>query len=825
MDKQTWQQAEQIYYQALELPDAQREVFILNACQHNIALAELVRQLLQPQGVTLHMQQLISAEAADMVQLQQDLSGTGLGPYRLQHLLGRGGMGAVYLAQRADQQFEKQVAIKLIGTTVVQPELLHAFKTERQILAKLEHGYICRLLDGGTTECGLPYLVMEYVQGEAIDQYCKTQQLSVTACLQLMVKVMSAVAYAHQNLVIHCDLKPSNILISASVEPKLLDFGIGRLLGRTVAGGQDSGQQPRRLTPGYAAPEVIQAGNVSTLSDVYSLALVLQQLLGKHDITDLQWILHKALQANPAARYSSVVAFANDIKRYLGRYPVDAGPDSWWYRTQMFVKRNSASSVLAALSLVAVIGFSLAIWLQSLQVTQQRDQARLQRDKAQAITTFVTKMLSSVDPIVAQGQIPTVQQILDQTSVNLQQDSMHALKQQPEVEAAVRQVLGRSYFSLGLLRAAQAHLEQAKALAEQHQFTATELYLAILSTLVGLYKDQYKTAEALSVSYQALGLAEQLYGTGHIKTLNAISDLASAYHTAGELVKAEQMWFRLYQQRLKLLGAQHIDILHSLTNLGIINHWLGRFDKAEQYYQQCLDLAIEILGEKHPNTLQCMSVLGSVYETSGQYNKAAPLISRHVALAQQVLGNRHPDTLRSQHNLADTYRGLGRLSDAEALFRKVLAQRTEVLGSDNIETLQSRMKLARVMLLQHNASEAEALLIPVYSNMQAQLGADHPSALTAGQLLADTYLAQRKFTPALALYQHILQQRSAKQGNHPDSVNLLAALTQLHIQQHNAEFAMQALNQAEQLAKHFPEHTFLTLQQAKKALVQYHTTL
>ena len=366
MDKQTWQQAEQIYYQALELPDAQREAFITSACKHNTVLAELVQQLLQQQGVTLHMQQLISAEAADMVVLQQDLSATVLGPYQLQHLLGRGGMGAVYLAKRADQEFEKQVAIKLIGTTLVQPELLHAFKTERQILAKLEHGYICRLLDGGTTEQGLPYLVMEYVQGEAIDKYCTMQQLSVTARLQLMVKVMSAVAYAHQNLVIHCDLKPSNILISASGEPKLLDFGIGRLLGRTVVSGPDSGQQPWRLTPGYAAPEVIEAGNVSTLSDVYSLALVLQQLLGKHSITDLQWILNKALQAKPATRYSSVVAFANDIKRYLGRYPVDARPDSWWYRAQMFVKRNRASSVLTMRAGVAATSTMLMLsdrWL------------------------------------------------------------------------------------------------------------------------------------------------------------------------------------------------------------------------------------------------------------------------------------------------------------------------------------------------------------------------------------------------------------------------------------------------------------------------------
>ncbi|MEH8015730.1 serine/threonine-protein kinase [Rheinheimera muenzenbergensis] len=818
MDKQTWQQAEQIYFQAIELPEQQRAAFIASNCQHNDALAGLVQQLLSQQGATVHIQQLLAAGAADVVNLQQDLSGTALGPYRLLHLLGRGGMGAVYLAERADQQFEKQVAIKLINTTLVQPELLHAFKTERQILADLEHSYICRLLDGGTTAQGLPYLVMEYIQGESIDHYCHARQLSVIARLQLMVKVASAVAYAHQNMVVHCDLKPSNILIAAGGEPKLLDFGIARLLGRAAA--TDPVQQSRRLTPHYAAPELIQSGSVTTLSDVYSLAVVLQQLLGQQQTTDLQWILTRALQSQPAQRYHSVAAFASDLKRYLGRYPVYARPDSWWYRSQMFVRRNRASSVLAGLGLVAVGGFSLVLWLQSLQVAQQRDQARIQRDKAQAITAFVTGMLASVDPFVAQGQVPTVQQILDQSSQSLQRGSRHALLQQPEVEAAVRQVIGRTYFSLGDLASAQGHLEQAKVLAEQHQFTDTELYLSIISTLAGLYKDRYQTAEVLRLSYQALSLAEQLYGVGDIKTLGALSDLASAYHTAGELVKAEQMWQRLYQQRLTLLGDQHPDIVNSLVNLGIINHWLGRYLQAEQYYQQCLDKAIELLTEMHPTTLQCMSTLGSVYEVSGRYAEAEPVILRHIALAQQVLGAKHPDTLRSKHNLADTYRGLGRLADAEALFRQVLAQRRVVLGHDNIETLQSQMKLARVLLLQQQTAEAQPLLIEAYTKMQSQLGADHPSALTAGQLLADVYLTQQNYQSAFTLYLQILQQREQRQGPHPDSVDTLAALAQVHFQLQEPDQAQQRLQQAEQLAQQFPQHNSKRLQKIKTSLMQ-----
>ena len=821
MDKQRWQRAEQLFYQAVELSAAQRDAFLSQACQQDASLAELVRRLLAHQGQTAQLQHMLAQSAAQLLQCQQDLSGSVLGPYRLLQLLGRGGMGAVYLAERADQQFEKQVAVKLIGTTLQQAELLHAFKAERQILAGLEHGYIARLLDGGTTDGGMPYLVMEYVQGQAIDLYCQQQQLTVIQQLQLMVKVCNAVAYAHQNMVVHCDLKPSNILITDSGEPKLLDFGIARLLHRTAVTGGQNETAPRRLTLRYASPELINSGQVSSLTDVYSLAVILQQLLGQQQTTDLAWILSRALAHDPAQRYHSVAAFANDIKCYLGGYPVQARPDSWWYRSQKFIRRNLASSLLSAAALLAVFGFSIAIGLQSQQVAAQRDQARLQRDKAQAITDFVTGMLASVDPFVAQGQTPTVRQILDQTSMQLQQDSRHVLLQQPEVEAAVRQVIGRSYFSLGELNAAQSHLERAKALAEQHQLTATELYLSIITSLAGLYKDQYKTAEVLQLAYQAHSLAEQLFGAGHNKTLGALSDLAGAYHTAGELVKAEQMWQRLYQQRLKLLGAQHPDIVNSLTNLGIINHWLGRYDMAEHYYQQCLDKATELLGEKHPATLQCMSTLGSVYETSGRYLLAEAVIRRHIALAQQVLGQQHPDTLRSMHNLADTYRGLGRLDDAGQLFRQVLAQRTEVLGPDNIETLQSQMKLARLLLLQQRPAEAQQLLTPAYTKMQQQLGQAHPSALTAGQLLADAYLAQQQYQSALALYQQIIQLRQAKLGEHPDSIDTLASLAQLYLQLQNSTQAEQMLLQAEQLAQRFPGYSRLRLQQAQAALAQH----
>jgi eukaryotic-like serine/threonine-protein kinase len=816
MDKHTWQQVEQIFNQAMDLAPDERLAFVRTTCGDNAALCNAVMQLLAHEGQTLDINALLAAQASGVLALQQDLSGTVLGHYRLLRQIGHGGMGAVYLAERADKQFHKQVAVKLIATALVDATQLHAFKTERQILADLEHAAISRLLDGGTTADGMPYLVMEYVQGIAVDEYCQAANLSVTARLQLFVKIAQAVAFAHQNMVVHCDLKPSNILISRRGEPKLLDFGIAHLLTRSQADVTEL--STRRLTLHYASPEQKHGLAVSTLSDVFALGVILQQLLADRSDTDLAYIVNQARQPEAAARYSSVTAFSDDIKRYLGKQPIQARPDSWWYRSKMFVRRNTASCTLALIMLLSVLSFGAMLWQQEQQVRLERDQARLQRDKAQAISRFVSDMLSGVDPHIAQGKTPTVQQILDQSSELLLQQADHALAQQPEVEAAVRQVIARTYLALGELPAAQQHLEQAENMARQFNFTQTELYLQIIKSLADTYQDQYKTSQVLEMRYQALALAEQLYGEEHQQTLGAISDLASAYHTAGELIKAQKMWYRLYQSRLKLLGADHVDVIHSLANLGIIHHWLGDYTEAERYYKQCLAKASTVLGDSHPRTLTCLSVLGSLYETIGRYDEALPLIRQHIARSGKVMGEVHPDTLRSQHNLADTYRGLGQLSEAEALFRQTLAQRIAVLGSDNIETLQSQMKLARVLMLQQRFADAEVLLAEAYDRHQQQLGAAHQATLISAQILADTYLARQHHNKAIQLYQRIVQLRDNSLGDHPDTINALAGMAQAYFYLQRSSEAAQSLQRAAALAQQYPQYDSDALQQARLVL-------
>ena len=821
MDKLLWQKVEPLFYQAAVLPLAQREHFIDQACNGDNELCQALRLLLANEGHTGQLQNMLASEAASLLADQQDLSGEVLGPYKLLRQLGRGGMGTVYLAERADKQFEKQVAIKLISTTLINPLLLHAFRTERQILADLEHEAISRLLDGGTTADGMPYLVMGYVKGEPIDQYCAERKLSLTALLQLFVKVAAAVAFAHQKMVVHCDIKPSNILINQRGEPKLLDFGIARLLNRATGTETAKDTKQLGLTLNYASPEQKQAKALSALSDVYALGLVLQLLVANSTRSDVRWIIQRALQPEPARRYQSVSALADDIKRFLGKHPIQARPNSWWYRSQMFVRRNTASSTLAAVILCGITAFSAAFWQQAQQVKQERDIARLQRDKALAITDFVTDMLGKVDPSEAQGTEPKVRDVLDEASSQLATQTDHALSGQPEVAAAIHRIIGRTYHSLGLLPAAQHHLEQASQLALQHNFADTELYWQILINLSYLYQDQFNNDKVLALRYQALQLAEQLYGRDHKITLGSIGNLAAAYMEGGELDKAEQMWLRLYQDRVRVLGEEHQDIINSLANLGVINHWLGRYQQAEYYYKSCFEMAKRQLGQRHPTTLTCMSTLGSVYESSGQYARAEPIITEHIELATEVLGALHPATLRSKHNLADSYRGLDRFIESEALFRQVLAERSKVLGNDNIETLQSQMKLARVLRLQQHFNEAEQLVLDAYNKQQKQLGVAHPTTLITAQILADTYLAQQDSAAALQLYQQIVALRADESLDHPDVIDTWAGMARAYLLQGKLQQAGEALQRADSIATRHPEKTSANLQQATLALQQY----
>jgi non-specific serine/threonine protein kinase/serine/threonine-protein kinase len=465
MPVEGWQKIEQILHDALQREEAQRAAFLEDACAGDLSLRSEVESLLAHEhgaeefmntpALEVAAKALVQEQAAGGVAaagggdlLNDPLIGKRIGSYRLVELIGSGGMGAVYLAERDDNQFQKQVAIKLICSASWSPGIARRFRDERQILARLDHPNIARLLDAGTTDSGLPYFMMEYVEGQPIHQYCDDRRLSIRERLELFRTVCSAVQYAHQNLVIHRDIKPGNILVTANGVPKLLDFGIAKFVDPTSPGltGDSTATGPRLMTPEYASPEQLCGEPITTSTDVYSLGVLLYELLTGHKphtlnsptpheiakaicenepqrpslaITrldkgasssspspvshasqsvlrelqrrlagDLDNIVLTAIKTDPRRRYGSVEQFSEDIRRHIEGFPVLAGKDTVIYRAGKFIRRNTAS-VLAVLVILMtlIVGIAGTAW--------QAHIASVQRARAEQRFNDVRKLANS----------------------------------------------------------------------------------------------------------------------------------------------------------------------------------------------------------------------------------------------------------------------------------------------------------------------------------------------------------------------------------------------------------------------------------------------
>src|SRR5450631_3086153 len=513
-----WARVKELFEAAVDLDPNQRTALLDKECGGDEILRGEIESLLKSDERTdAFIEQPAFAIPHDLFpdNAEEPFIGRQFGVYQVVREIGRGGLGAVYLAARADDEYRKQVAIKVIRRGLDTDDIIRRFRNERQILAQLDHPNIARLIDGGTTDEGLPYFVMEYVNGEPIGAYCDAHVLTTTERLNLFRKVCATVTYAHQNLVIHRDLKPSNILVASDGEPKLLDFGIAKLLGpeeealaQTMAGQQI-------MTPEYASPEQVKGERITTVSDVYSLGVLLYELLtGQRPyrlktrtaeeiaraITDQEparpstaiatsdhppsSILHSrslrgdldnivlmAMRKEPARRYTSVGQFSEDIRRHLEGLPVRARKDTVPYRTSKFVNRHRIGVAAAALVLLSLVGGIVATLIQVRT-------ARRERAKAEAISGFLQKTLHASNPGKNLSGQPTVKDLLDDASKRL---ATEELSDQPEVKAELQRIIGESYLSLGQYDLAEQNLAAA---AEAQKRIYGEDSLETLKTLI-----------------------------------------------------------------------------------------------------------------------------------------------------------------------------------------------------------------------------------------------------------------------------------------------------------------------------------------------------
>lgn len=740
MTPERWKEIEAIFEACTSVQPSDRQAMLDRHCSADEEMRREVEELLAASERTDRLEGVVESSSGEILdRLGQLGAGDAVGPYRLERCLGEGGMGTVWLARRDDEEFEHRVAVKLVGAAGAAGAIVERFRTERQILAGLEHPYIARLLDGGTTEQGQPYLVMEYVDGEELIAFCDRRRFGIDRRLELFRHVCEAVEHAHRNLVVHRDLKPANILVHPDTGPKLLDFGIAKILRpETQPGGgaADLTQaQERLLTPDYASPEQVSGQPITTASDVYSLGVLLFELLtGRkprrlHGLGpaaleralsevpatrpstavrqapatgedterlaalrglrpaqlarglrgDLDTIITKALHYDPRRRYRGVSELDDDLRRFLEGHPVLARPDSWRYRVGKLCRRHPLGIAAVTLIVALASAFVFSLIVQSARLTAERDRALAAESEAGAVSGFLLELFRVADPQESRGETVTARELLDRGSERIETQ----LGDEPQVRATLLSTLADVHLNLGLLkRAAELHRlaldQRLQALGEDHLDTAASMD-RLGDTLRQL--SHFELAEPHV--RRGLAIRQAKLPADHPELADSLNNLGLLLTEQGRSEEAEVLLRRSLEIRLAQLGNDHQDTNVSRSNLGQVLDNQRQYGEAEVYLRQTLDSRLRTLGELHPQVANSMHVLATLYHRQGQMGEAEPLFQQAIAIRRAVLGPDHHHLALSLNNLAALLHDQLRLVEAEPLYREMLE-----IGRSGGETIQ-----------------------------------------------------------------------------------------------------------------------------------------
>ena len=826
-----WGRLQELFHRAAPLALGERERLLARECADDPELRREVESLLAADLEAAGLSGPIGEAAGDLAAAAL-APGDVVGSYRVVRELGRGGMGVVYLAERTGEDFEQQVALKVLAGIFASPGAVERFLAERRILAQLEHPRIARLLDGGTTPEGAPWFAMERVEGDPIDAWCDRRRLPVRGRLLLFLAVCNALQHAHRRLVVHRDLKPSNILVGADGAPKLLDFGIAKLLDPAAEGAAPTRLGELPMTPEYASPEQVRGEPVTTASDVYALGLLLYELLtGRraHRLTsrqrrdveravceepatrpslaasrhgtatggprdrpgtpeaiaearratpkalrrrlsgDLDTIVLAALRKEPEQRYGSVEALADDVRRHLDGLPVRARGDRLGYRAGKFVRRHRTAVAAAALAAVSLLAAAGTSTWGLLRARAAEAEARREAAAAEQVAGFLEELFAASDPGRARGADVTAREILDSGVERIGDE----LQDQPAVRTRLLYVLGRTYSNLGLAEPAKELLNEAIAINRRLHGPDHVATLRAVNWYGIVENRQGRSAEAEAVFRDAFDRARSGLGPDHPLTLEIQGNLGLAVWRQSRFEEAAEIQRANVDARRATSGAEHPDTLAALNNLAIVHLMAGRPDLAEPSLREALESGTRVRGRDHPATLDTLNNLAMAVEAQGRHAEAEPLHRETLELRRRVLGPEHPRTLRSKNNLASLYAWAGRFDEAERLHLEVAESRQRLLGEDHPDTLWSLHNLARVYLYRGEPERARKLAESVLERRRSAFGADHLDVFVSNDLLADVTLALGRTADAEVLYREAATGFSSSLGE--DSQDTLVA--------------------------------------------------
>jgi serine/threonine-protein kinase len=786
-----------------------------------------------------------------------------VGRYRILREIGKGGMGRVYQAERADGHFKQRVALKIIPWA--DPALQARVVAERQILASLQHPHIGRLLDGGVTEDGRPFLVMEYVDGLPVDVYCDRMRLSIRERLKLFLTILGAVEHAHRNLVVHRDIKPSNILVTPSGEVKLLDFGIAKLLNPNLGPSTPvTLDGDRALTPEYASPEQVRGEAITTSADIYSLGVVLYQILSgyrpynlsdralpqlvkmvcekdplppservarasrssslengedpsppavaeaRHTTShrlirqlsgDLDAIVMKALRKEPSRRYGSLELFSQDIEHYLNGMPVEARKGNRWYRLKKGMRRHGA--VVTALTLAVLsllLGAGAAVWQANI-AARQAALARETLRESEEVTDFLLGLFEASNPEETPGETVTALDLLRRG-----ERRADALVGEPVIRARMLQVIAQAHRNLGRFSSAESLAGEAVTLLEgelgtDHQDVASAL---VLQSLTLGASGQYDAA--IQVMERAMTIQEQVFGPADTVVGRTLEELSGLTVYSGDLARAEDQARRAWSIQETALGPEHPTTLNALSNLGSVYRYRGRLSDAEDTFRRVLE-GRRLLENPEPGDIasSLLSLGDHIVNRGGNLDEAEALFREALDIARRAGADAPGSLVWALTSLGEVLELKSALDEAKRLFLEAVDSRRRTYGDLHHLVAEAMADYGAFLTRTGRPEEAEVVLQEAVDIQHNTVGLDHPRSSGNLTALGRALAAQRKLEEADSVVRQALETRRRALGYRtPVVAETMGILADIRTLQGDFAGAHALLEQALEIVKDQP---------------------
>jgi serine/threonine-protein kinase len=827
MNPELWKKIQSLFEKALEFNSAERKNFLKSECGDDKELFNEVVSLLVADEKE---HSIFSGSATNFVAVDDEtIDGKTFGNYKAMNKIGSGGMGSVYLAERIDGVFQQKVALKVVNPGMNSQEIITQFEEERQILARLQHPHIARLLDGGISELGLPYFTMEYVIGKPITEYCDEENLTIEERLELFKKVCEAVLYAHQNLVIHRDIKPSNILVQDDKTVKLLDFGIAKVFEENEQQKFLTRTGMRVLTPQYASPEQVKGDPVTTATDIYSLGLILYQLLAgcppyevkstsalemeriicltepqkpstmiskifssasdstqkasldlisrkrtttipklkKRISGDLDNICLMAIRKEPGRRYSSIAQFIADIDNHLTGLPIIARKSTAVYRTKKFIQRHKVGVVITSL---AVLIIAIVTIFYTIQLAEERDRAQLEAEKAKKVSEFLASIFKVSDPELSRGETITARELLDNGVKRIQSE----LSDQPEVLANMLGVTGNVYKSLGLYKNALVLLQKAYSINDSVLGSSSPEVAKSMNDLANLNFAMGEYESAIEKFDKALQKRKIIYGEKSLEAAESMNDLAMVLRQEGDYKLSEKLLSASLSIRKKLLASETPEVAQSLNNLALLKQDMGQYNKSKILFEESLKINEKIYGKIHPSVTETIGNLAKLLQQMGEYEEASKLFNETLAVDKKLYGEVHPLISTDLYNIASNTKLMGDLNSAEKLYSEVLELDKKLLGEAHPYIALDMNNLAIILSDKNDYTKAERLYKESLALNKKIYGNEHPEIATTLSNLGVMYYQWGKYSLAEPLLKSALDMGIKLLGeNHPYVVRSL----------------------------------------------------